>query len=139
MKVIIDTNVLVSAILKDKKPEAVILFIAERPDVEWIASSKILAEYKEVIGREKFALPEGIKERWFEMLDALVTVVDVDLSIDFPRDQKDSIFLACAVVAGTNYFITGDGDFEHAEKLAETTILSVSQFKKLVCDVLDER
>lgn len=65
-----------------------------------------------------------------------VVVVDVDLSIDFPHDQKDSMFLACAVATGANYFITGDGDVVHAEKLVATTILSVSQFKKLVCDML---
>jgi len=38
MKVVIDTNVLVSAILKDKDPEAVILFIAGSPDIEWLVS-----------------------------------------------------------------------------------------------------
>lgn len=64
MKVVVDTNVLISAILKDKNPEAVILFIAERPDIEWIASTQILAECKEVIDREKFGLSEGIKGRW---------------------------------------------------------------------------
>ena len=36
MKVLIDTNVLVSAALRDKDPEAVILFIAARPDWQWI-------------------------------------------------------------------------------------------------------
>jgi predicted nucleic acid-binding protein len=31
MRVVIDTNVLVSAVLKDRTPEEVILFIASRP------------------------------------------------------------------------------------------------------------
>jgi predicted nucleic acid-binding protein len=31
MKIIIDTNVLVSAVLKDKDPETVILFLATQP------------------------------------------------------------------------------------------------------------
>jgi predicted nucleic acid-binding protein len=38
MKVIIDTNVLVSSALKDKDPEAVILFVASHPNVQWIVS-----------------------------------------------------------------------------------------------------
>jgi predicted nucleic acid-binding protein len=45
MKVVIDTNVLVSAALKDKDPEAVILFIVARSDFEWVVSPEILAEY----------------------------------------------------------------------------------------------
>jgi len=34
MKVIVDTNVIVSAALRDKEPEAVVLFISQQPDVE---------------------------------------------------------------------------------------------------------
>jgi len=45
VRIVIDTNVLVSAILKDKAPEDVILFITETLDFEWVASPEILAEY----------------------------------------------------------------------------------------------
>ena len=58
---------------------------------------------------------------------------------DFPRDQKDAKFLACAQAAEADYFITGDRDFTEAKKLVTTTILSVSLFKQLVCDVLEKR
>ena len=46
MRVVVDTNVLVSAALKDRDPEAVILIIVEQPDFEWVVSSEILDEYK---------------------------------------------------------------------------------------------
>ncbi len=46
MRGVIDTNVLISAALKDKEPEAVILCVVSRPDLEWIASPEILREYK---------------------------------------------------------------------------------------------
>ncbi len=45
MKIIVDTNVLISAILRDRDPELVIQFIVEHPDFEWVASPEILAEY----------------------------------------------------------------------------------------------
>lgn len=134
MKVVVDTNVLVSAILKDKDPEAVILYIAGVPDIEWIVSPLILKEYKEVLGRDKFGLPQEIKIKWFDMLDALTTVMATDLKIDFPRDTKDAKFLDCAITANANYFITGDSDFSHAQKLLNTTIISVSKFKEIICD-----
>lgn len=38
MRVVIDTNVVVSAILRDRLPEKVLLFVVARPDFEWIAS-----------------------------------------------------------------------------------------------------
>ena len=136
MKVIADTNVLVSAILKDKVPEEVILFLAGRHDIEWIVSPQILKEYKEVLSRKKFCLPENIKNSWFSAIDNLTSIVDVDIHAKFHRDQKDAIFLSCAVVSGADYLITGDKDFSEAKRLVNTTIISVSQFKRLVIDAL---
>ena len=133
MKVVIDTNVLVSAILKDRDPETVILFVAEHDDMEWIVSPEIMAEYRQVLSRPKFGLPQETLNDWFLMLDGFTVSWQADLAIDFPRDQKDAKFLSCAIVNGADYFITGDRDFSQAQKLLSTTIISVSQFRKLVC------
>jgi putative PIN family toxin of toxin-antitoxin system len=132
MKVVIDTNVLISAALKDKDPEAVILYVVEQPDFAWIVSPEVLAEYKEVLSRPKFALPEAVLRKWHDLLDAVTTVIEVNLAFEFPRDQKDAKFLACALAANAEFFVTGDRDFSQAQKLLNTTILSVSLFKKLV-------
>lgn len=136
MKVVIDTNVLVSAVLKDRIPEAVIMFVADRDDFEWIVSAEIMAEYNEVLRRPKFGLREDILQGWRAILDHLTVMCTIDLAIEFPRDRKDAKFISCAAVAGADYLITGDRDFEEARQLLETTILSVSQFKKLVVDRL---
>ena len=134
MKVLIDTNVLVSAALKNKTPEEVILFVASHADWEWIISPDILTEYKAVLSRAKFDLPEDVLRQWHAFLDASTTLVEVDTALEFPRDQKDVRFLACALAANADFFITGDRDFTEARKLVNTIILSVSLFKKLVCD-----
>ncbi len=136
MKVVIDTNVLVSAVLKDRIPETVIMFVAGRDDFEWVVSAEIMAEYHEVLGRPKFGLPDDILRGWHAILDRLTVLCAADLAIEFPRDRKDGKFLSCAVAAGADYFITGDRDFEEARQLLATTILSVSQFKNLVVDRL---
>ena len=136
MRVVIDTNVLVSAVLKDRDPEEVIVFVSGRNDMEWIVSPQIMTEYREVLSRPKFGLPDVIRQRWFDMLDLLTVPFEVDLDIDFPRDFKDAKFLACAISANADYFITGDRDFTDAQKLLSTIILSVTQFKKLVCEGL---
>jgi len=136
MRVIIDTNIVVSAILRDRDPETVIMFIAGRNDMEWIVSAEILAEYRDVLSRPRFALPEDIKHRWFQMFEKLTVPVSVSLPFDFPRDRKDAPFLACAVAARADFLISGDKDFSDARELLSTTVLSISQFKKQVVDVL---
>jgi putative PIN family toxin of toxin-antitoxin system len=54
MKVVIDTNVLISAVLRDRDPEIVIQFIVDHIEFDWIVSQEILLEYKEVLSRRKF-------------------------------------------------------------------------------------
>ncbi|OLE55737.1 MAG: putative toxin-antitoxin system toxin component, PIN family [Acidobacteria bacterium 13_1_20CM_3_53_8] len=134
MKVVIDTSVVVSAALKDRDPEAIILFVVERPEFEWIVSASILEEYKAVLRRERFGLPKEILHKWDEMFDGLTTNIAVDVEVDFPRDRKDARFLECALVADAEYLITGDKDFTEAQKLINTTIISVTMFKKIVMD-----
>lgn len=87
MNVLIDTNVLLSAALRDRLPERVVLHIAQRDDWKWIVSPTILAEYVDVLRRPKFALhPEAIG-RWSEMLNLrTIDLGDPPASIDFPRD-----------------------------------------------------
>ena len=134
MKIVVDTNVLVSAILKDRVPEDVLLFIIATPDIEWVASEEILTEYKEVLDRKKFRLPKELLKDWFDLLDDSITIIPISLEIEFPRDRKDAKFIACALNAEAGLLITGDKDFVEAEKMMNTTILSVAMFKKAVMD-----
>ncbi len=134
MKVVIDTSVLLSAAWRDKSPEAVVLWIAVQDDWDWVVSEEILAEYREVLHREKFNLPTEKLERWERIITNLTSPIEVDIDVDFPRDQKDAMFLACALVSRADFMITGDGDFSAMKKLTDTTIISVSVFKRLFVD-----
>lgn len=132
IRVVIDTNVLVSAILRGRAPQAVILFVAEQPDFEWVVSAAIVREYKAVLSRPKFGLPPDLLQRWFVMIDTLTTLVPVTSMVELPRDPKDAKFLECALDAEAHYFISGDLDFGGAQKLGKTTILTVALFQRLV-------
>jgi putative PIN family toxin of toxin-antitoxin system len=134
MKVIIDTNVLISAAVAGRNPETVILFVTANSNFEWVVSAEILTEYKEVLSRRKLKLTEERQQRWFNIIDAVTKLIDVEVEVDFPRDQKDAKFIACAIAANADFLITGDRDFTEAQIVGNTTIISVSLFKRLVCD-----
>ena len=112
MKVLIDTNVLISAIWRDRKPESVILWIIAQPEWHWLVSQEIMEEYKEVLHRKKFSFPPETIQKWETLLNRDTRLVSVDSNVDFPRDQKDAKFLACAITNHADFIITGDGDFE---------------------------
>ena len=64
MRVVVDTNVVVSAILRDRNPEKAILHLVANPKCEWVASEEILAEYREVLRRPRFGLSADLLARW---------------------------------------------------------------------------
>lgn len=135
MKVIVDTNVLVSAVLKGRTPKEVIQFIIDAPDCNWLVSEEILEEYKQVLSRPKFKLTPEIIEQWWLVLDTVTKVVEVTNAVDFPRDRKDAKFLACASATDADFLLTGDKDFEEVENLGKTRIISVSLFKRLLIEL----
>ncbi|MDY7008277.1 MAG: putative toxin-antitoxin system toxin component, PIN family [Cyanobacteriota bacterium] len=129
MKVIVDTNILVSAALKDKKPEQVVLWVAS--ECEWIVCAEILAEYQDVLQRKRLKINQQKRERLLNLVQVLTIRVEVDIAVDFPRDRKDAKFLACALSAQADYLITGDADYSEAQSLINTRIISVVEFMDL--------
>lgn len=136
MRVVVDTNVVVSAVLRDRLPEKVLLFVLARPDFEWVGSAEILKEYRAVLRRPKFKLPDSVLLKWEEWFRLSVTEFPVEISVSFPRDISDAKFLACAIAAEADFLITGDRDFTEARKIGRTKIISVSRFHELVCQPL---
>jgi putative PIN family toxin of toxin-antitoxin system len=134
MRVVVDTNVLISAAFRDRLPEDVIMFLVSHPDFQWIATQDIVREYLDVLKREKFGLTESIIRKWEQMIEEVTQIVPDSILMEFPRDQKDARFLSCALSADADFLITGDKDFSEAKRLTHTKILSVSMFKRLVMD-----
>jgi predicted nucleic acid-binding protein len=55
IRVVVDTNVLVSALLKENGAEAAVLFDVAEKTLRWCVSPRILAEYESVLRRPKFS------------------------------------------------------------------------------------
>jgi len=132
MKIIVDTNVLVSAIIRDNIPEQVIMWVVSQPVIEWVATAEIVQEYKDVLQRKKFKLPSDVIDSWFRLFDEELVLVSPEITVNFPRDVKDAKFLECALESKADIFITGDRDFSEAQALISTQIMSVNQFKLFI-------
>ncbi len=131
MNVIVDTNVLLSAALRDRLPEKVVRDVATEDDFRWIATAEILSEYIEVIKRPKFRLTAELLEQWSNLITLRTVVIpSPPIEISFPRDPKDAIFLAAALSSGADHLITGDNDLLHsrASLATATRIVSIAEF-----------
>src|SRR5947209_6307896 len=129
MNVLIDTNVLLSAALRDKRPERVVLHVASHEEFRWLVTPEILAEYTEVLRRPKFGLDAETLQRWAELLAMRTVNVGSPLSVpEFPRDPKDAPFLAAALATHADFLITGDNDLLQAKDVVATRIVTVAEF-----------
>lgn len=133
MKVVIDTNVIVSAVLRDRNPEKAILYVVDRPEVfDWIVSTPILAEYKQVLSRPKFKAIDNVRSHWLNLIDEAVKIIDVITPVDFPRDPNDAKFLECAIASNADYLVTGDRDFDELSDLQNIQVVSAARFLEIV-------
>ena len=69
MIVLVDTNVLLSAALRDRLPERVVLYLATNDDWKWFVTPDILAEYVDVLRRPKFGFSPQTLSRWSELIN----------------------------------------------------------------------
>lgn len=131
MNVLIDTNVLLSAALRDRLPEHVVLYVATRDDFRWVVTPEIFAEYTNVLRRPRFALDQQTLERWTELLALrTVNIGSPPRVANFPRDPKDAPFLAAALATHADFLITGDKDLLQAKGIVATRIVTVAEFSK---------
>jgi len=129
MNVLIDTNVLLSAALRDRLPERVVLYVAGSDKCRWLVTPEILAEYTEVLRRPRFGLDAEILGRWAELLAMRTVNVGSPPHVpEFPRDPKDAPFLAAALSTSADFLITGDKDLLEAASLVATRIVTAAVF-----------
>ena len=109
MKVVLDTNVLVSALFFGGVPGRILSAWSEGA-ISLVLSASILAEYREV-GAE---LSSRYAELDFESFAALLVlhseIVDAPEHLDpaVCADRADDKFLSCALVSGSSMIISGD-------------------------------
>jgi len=108
MKVVIDTNVLVSANLSDEGLPAAILDLAANKTILMFVSPAVLAEYEAVLRRPRLNLSAAAVARSLAVIRNISRLVKPTRRLAEAADETDNRFLECAVSAGADYIITGN-------------------------------
>lgn len=128
MRVVIDTNVLISAIFFKGKPD-VILEAWRTGKLEIILSAEILYEYSNVLERLSVIFPSVDTSGILSILTAVCRVVEPKVIenqvCDDPDDDK---FLAAALGGTSKTIITGDKHLLDADGFAGIEILGPAEF-----------
>jgi putative PIN family toxin of toxin-antitoxin system len=127
MIVVLDTNVLVSALLRPFGPPARVLDLDLAGEVRLAYDDRLLAEYRQVLARPRFGL---VVHDVTHLLDYLAAdglpVVARPLAISLP-DPDDLPFLEVAVEAGA-VLVTGNRRHFPAEVCGDVRVLTPADF-----------
>ncbi len=108
MKVVLDTNVLVSAFLKPSSKPAAIVRLLINGQLQLAYDNRILTEYREVLLRPRFSFTTGQVDRLLEFFEKEgVRVVGMPLAKGLP-DPTDEPFLEVALSAHAEALVTGN-------------------------------
>jgi putative PIN family toxin of toxin-antitoxin system len=108
IRVVLDTNVVVSAHLNSEGYEGSVLDLALSGKLRMFVSEAILREYESVLRRPKFRLKPLDVSRSLRLLQAAARVVAPYGQLNAARDPGDNRFLECAEAAKADYLVTGN-------------------------------
>lgn len=89
----------------------------------WIVTAEIETEYREVLARPKFKVPNAIQQSWRALIEEVTICVEPSTHPTFLRDPKDEIIIAAALASDADYLVTGDKDLLDEQPLVSTRIL----------------
>lgn len=131
IKAVLDTNVVISAIIFGGKPRRV-LNLAIEGKISLFFSEPIFEEIREILGGRKFrftALQLSAVER---ELEAISDTVYPDKGIKIVKDDPDDdIFIECALAADADYIVSGDKHLLDLKSYGKTKIVNAAEFIEL--------
>lgn len=108
LKLVLDTNVVVSAHLNPDGLERLVLILALTPPARMFVSPDILVEYREVLHRKHLKIKPAHAARSLRLIEARAELVMPETLLTVSSDPADNRFLECAAEAKAHYLVTGN-------------------------------
>ena len=133
MKIVLDTNVLISALIKAGKPRELFFRLAEEKML--ILSRQILEEFLEVAEdpRVKKYVKEQETTAFLNSLRDATKIVEVKSKFRAVKeDPDDDVFVNTAYDGKANYIVSGDKHLLSLGEFRGTKIVTVDEMLKLL-------
>ena len=108
LRLVIDTNIVVSAVLKPDGLQRTVLLLAITKPATLYVSAPILEEYREVLARPELKIRKGPRQQLFQLIKAHSRLVTPARALQVTPDPDDNRFLECADAARADYLVTGN-------------------------------
>ena len=131
LRLVLDTNVVVSAALKSDGPQRTVILLAMTRPVRWYITKGIMAEYTLVLARPELKLRRGLQRQLLQLIKNHTWIVVPARLPQVTVDPDDNMFLECADAARADYLVTGNQ--RHFPRFWKSTkIISSREFLNLI-------
>ena len=138
MRVVVDTNVLVSSLLSPFGPPNAIRQLVAAGAVQVCYDVRILREYQEVLARPRFSFSEGDVKDLLTQIEADGILVMTGPPTRYLPDPDDEPFLAVALAGRARCLVTGNLRDFPAERRQGVRVVSPRQFLDVYRDRLPD-
>lgn len=108
LRLVIDTNILVSAALKPDGLQRTVVLLALTNPARFYVSTSVLSEYWEVLSRPELKIRKGLRQQFFDLIKKRGHLVTPSRRLQITSDPDDNIFLECVDAARADYLVTGN-------------------------------
>jgi len=108
LRLVIDTNIVVSAALKPDGLQRTVLVLAVTKPARLYVTAAILEEYREVMARRRMNIPKGRRQQLLQLIRNRAYTVAPTRALQVTPDPDDNMFLECADAARADYLVTGN-------------------------------
>jgi putative PIN family toxin of toxin-antitoxin system len=108
LRLVVDTNIVVSAALKPDGLQRTVLLLAITKPARLFISKAILTEYSEVLARPELQIRKGLQRQLLDLLRKRAHFVTPAWILQMTSDPEDNMFLECADAARADYLVTGN-------------------------------
>ena len=108
LRLVIDTNVLVSAALKPDGLQRTTFLLAITKPARLYVSPPILEEFVEVLSRPELSIRKWLRLRLLQLIKNHSYAVTPPRRLAVTSDPDDNIFVECADAARADFLITGN-------------------------------
>ena len=106
LRLVIDTNVLISAAIKPAGLQRTVLLLAITKPARLYVSRSILQEYGEVLARPELKIRKGLRQQFLQLIKNHSYIVAPAQQLEVTGDPDENIFLECADAAKADYLVT---------------------------------
>jgi putative PIN family toxin of toxin-antitoxin system len=132
MRIVIDTNVVVSGIFFGGKP-AELLKLVTTKNLSAFATDEIVDEYQETIN---YLVKKYSKEEiTLVPIISSMEIIPASNNIHICRDPDDDKFISCAVDGKCYYIVSGDKDLLSLNNYENIKILTVAEFMQIIANL----